>query len=224
MGPIDLIDPIDPLDGSVDPLDRLLSRVIDEALATYSLPNPQSESHLSARILAHIAATPAAPPATNIRLFPDSSRLWLPWAVALAAAAYLVVATLLYHPHPLTHPAPNLARRSPSPQPAPPGQSANASTHPYRHHRLSTQSKPSPTLLAAAPQLPKLDVFPTPQPLTSAEQSILDFLAHASAPERQSLVATRTQNRDANADPSIDSIHIAAIQIQPIPPPDQGAD
>ena len=65
----------------------------------------------------------------------------------------------------------------------------------------------------AAP-LPKLDVFPTPQPLTAEERALVAFAANAPKPELKAVV---------DAQPQADApLSIAAIEIQPLDSPDQG--
>jgi hypothetical protein len=62
--------------------------------------------------------------------------------------------------------------------------------------------------------LPKLDVFPTLQPLTPEEQALANFAIHTPAPELQAFIEAQ-KNDDA-------PISISAIDIQPLDPPDQG--
>jgi hypothetical protein len=62
--------------------------------------------------------------------------------------------------------------------------------------------------------LPKLDVFPSPQPLSPEEKALVSFAARAPEPVRQALIDAQTQ---ADA-----PLNIAAIEIQPLDPPDQG--
>jgi hypothetical protein len=64
---------------------------------------------------------------------------------------------------------------------------------------------------ATAAPLPKLDVFPTPQPLTPEEQVLAVFAAKAPLTERQALLDAQKQ---ADA-----PLSIAALQIQPLDPP-----
>jgi len=67
---------------------------------------------------------------------------------------------------------------------------------------------------ANATPLPKLDVFPTPQPLTRQEQALAVFAIRTPALELQALIEARKQD-DA-------PVSITAIDIQPLEPPDQG--
>jgi hypothetical protein len=60
---------------------------------------------------------------------------------------------------------------------------------------------------------PKLDVFPAPQPVSEQEKALLAF-AQQSAEARQEAFEV-PRNDDA-------PLQISAIQIQPIPQPDEG--
>jgi hypothetical protein len=62
--------------------------------------------------------------------------------------------------------------------------------------------------------LPKLNVFPTPQPLTPSEKALVTYIAHAPEAERNALVDAQKQ-MDA-------PLSIAAIDIQPLEPPEEG--
>jgi hypothetical protein len=56
--------------------------------------------------------------------------------------------------------------------------------------------------------LPKLDVFPTPRPLTAEEQALAVFISHASDAERKALIESQKQFQAP--------ISIAAIRIPPL--------
>jgi hypothetical protein len=140
------------------------------ALATYADPveNP------SPRLLAARAIEEARV---------DRSRRWKWWTVAglVSAVACLLVFALvagLRHaparlaiavsPHANPPRQPQLAQIAPTP----------AFTHAAAHH--ATRAKP--------PELPRLDQFPTPQPLTDEEKLMLVFVSTAT-PATQQLVA-----------------------------------
>ena len=75
---------------------------------------------------------------------------------------------------------------------------------------------PAPAAVATAPApapLPKLDVFPTPQPLSSEEQALVHFVTHTPSSELQAMQKP-TQEQD-------EPLHIAEIVIQPIASPDK---
>ncbi len=186
-----------------DELDLLLR----SALNTYADPGPESD--LTRRILARISAEAApAPP-----------RRWLSWAIALPIAACLLALIVLSGPRPAHRPSGHAGQTPTSRQSliatAHPGLSSTPHHIPSRNSRnLKPQSHRAVFAAKAAP-LPKLDVFPTPRPLTPEEQALAVFAAHAPESERQSLIEAQ-----ANADAPLS---IAAIQIQPLEPPDQGA-
>jgi hypothetical protein len=68
---------------------------------------------------------------------------------------------------------------------------------------------------AAAEPLPKLDFFPTPQPLTPQEQALAVIATQTPAPELKALIDA--QKADDRPFP------IAASHIPPFEPPDEGA-
>jgi hypothetical protein len=76
-----------------------------------------------------------------------------------------------------------------------------------RPHHTAAGAKPAP--------LPKLDVFPTPRPLTREERAMVVFVAQAPESERKALIEAQEQF-DA-------PLSIAAIQIPAIEPPQEGA-
>ncbi|MGA2251861.1 hypothetical protein [Terracidiphilus sp.] len=61
--------------------------------------------------------------------------------------------------------------------------------------------------------MPKLDVFPTPQPLSPEERTFVRYVANMSESDRKALAATQDQ--------PITPLAIAAIQIQPLAPLDK---
>jgi hypothetical protein len=70
------------------------------------------------------------------------------------------------------------------------------------------------SLLREARPLPKLDIFPTPQPLTPAERALIQFAERTPVAERKALIEAQQQpDRPLN---------IAAIRIQPIEMPELG--
>lgn len=188
-----------------DQLDRLL----DSALATYSDPGP--DSGLERRILDRMAADTAAAP----------RRRWLAWAIALPAAASLLLFIVLAGTRILHRPAsaPPQAHTTAQP-PAPSSEAANSlRARPAPINRAETElRKPSPRrahLEARPAPLPKLEIFPTPQPLSPQEQALVEFATHATPSERESLIAAK-----GHADAPL---RIDAIEIKPLEPPAAGA-
>jgi hypothetical protein len=182
-----------------------LDELIRSSIASYGEPAPNSE--LAQRILVRIAAEPEQ----------VSRSRWLPWVIALPVAACLITIFILFETRPVHAPA-GVANQAQIP----------AQMHDYiaagephltqhenrkaiaRHEGLprlaAVNSKPQP--------LPKLDVFPTPQPLTREEQALVQFAARAPVAEREALLEEQ-QKHDA-------PLTIAAIKIQPIELPELG--
>jgi hypothetical protein len=182
-----------------------LDALLRSSIASYGEPAPNSE--LAQRILIRIAAEPeqAAP------------RRWLPWAIALPVAACLITFFILFEARPVHAPA-GIANQAQIPAPLHNYVAADES-HPVQHENKKTLIRPRLRLRLAAvgsePEaLPKLDVFPTPQPLTPAERALADFAASASTSERKALIE---QQQKSNT-----PLTIAAIKIQPIEMPELG--
>ena len=181
---------------------------IKQALTSYA--DPGRESGLEERILARITAEGA----------PAPQRRWLPWAIALPVAAGLLV-LLLLSAHRKAEPTETQHLQAPLAQQtevADAGQRSSTVPRPTQRERAGGELGPSRARASVAATkatpLPKLDVFPMPQPLSPEEQALAVFAARASETERQSLIEARTQ---ADA-----PIRIAAIEIQPLNPPDHG--
>jgi hypothetical protein len=179
-----------------DDLDLLL----DSALKTYA--ESEASPRLEQRILARIAAEPSSA---------QRSR-WLHWAVALPLAACLLLIVLFVSQH--REPS-QIAHESSAP--SSPVSVLRAEPNPAQVHRGRTRPPlrtASPVLVAGrnAP-LPKLDVFPTPQPLTAEERALVVIATQTPVPLRKALVEAQSQP-DA-------PLHIAEINIPPIKPPDQ---
>lgn len=178
-----------------DDLDLLL----DSALKTYA--ESEARPSLEKRILARIAAEPSVAPRTR----------WLPWAIALAACLLLFV---LFMSH--QHREPNQTALTPS-APSSPLAALPAAPHPAQVHNARTHSplhSAQPIQLADRNvPLPKLDVFPTPQPLNAQERTLVVIATQTPVPLRKALV-------DAQSQPDA-PLHIAEISIPPIEPNDQ---
>ncbi|MDR5726516.1 MAG: hypothetical protein RB191_03505 [Terriglobia bacterium] len=183
-----------------------LDGMLDAALTTYGDPGP--DSGLEQRVLARVAAEAA----------PSPLRRWLPWAIALPVAACLLILVMSrprisYSPDAhstgvnqasepaAARPVPQLALQ---PAPARRGELASKKSRP---HSVAIAAKSAP--------LPKLDVFPTPQPLTPQEQVLVAFATQAPESERKALLEMQKQMSEP--------IRIAAIHIPPLEPPAPGA-
>lgn len=187
-----------------DELDLLL----DSALSTYA--DPGDNSGLEERILTRIS-TPATP---------APRRRWMVWAIALPATACLLL-FLFSGPRP-THPPISHAGQEYRPQ-QPPVLDAHTESQSVPHLQplpraktptLKAHSRPV-TLAANTIPLPKLDVFPTPRPLTAEERAVVSILLQAPEPELKALAEAQKQ-RDA-------LLSIAAIHISQLEPPDPGS-
>jgi len=183
-----------------------LDLVLRSALNTYADPGP--ESGLERRVLARISAEASQVP----------RRRWLPWAIALPIAAGLLLLLVLFDSR-QTHRPPEAASAPGQPLiiRSLPEPSKTLTTAPVlRSQALSAKPDLRWEEIAAKPApLPKLDVFPTPQLLTAEELALAAFAASAPAPERQSLIEAQAKVEAP--------LSIAAIQIQPLEPPDVGA-
>jgi hypothetical protein len=186
--------------------DQQLDLLLRSALATYA--EPASDSDLVNRILVRVSAESGPAPA----------RRWLPWAIALPVAAGLLALAFLFGSGQMHMPArdqnqAHISSRLPN---------ATAQAHPSAtlnssevRRAKSLVARPRPVLAAAKPApMPKLDVFPTPQPPTPEERALADVATQTPKPELQALVEAQSQ---AGAPLSIDP-----IQIQPLNPPDHG--
>jgi hypothetical protein len=192
-----------------------LDAMLDSALASYAEPGP--DAGLEKRILARVSNEAA----TNAR------RRWLPWAFAIPVAACVVVLALFAsgllarHSRETLRPGESATRAH-----APAVIAAQPESLPVRianRGERMTRTRASISKAATQPEqnaagvvpLPKLEVFPTPQPLTPAEQELASYAANAPVPERQSLIEANKQSEAP--------LRIAAIHIPPLEAPDKGA-
>ena len=184
--------------------------LIDSALATYADPGP--DSGLEDRVLVTLAAVRTK----TLRERRRWRTRWLPWAVAIPIAAGLLFLWLSpRRDKPLPASEPQEAR-SASPKAIAPHANSSSEVRPgvpHRHTIRATQPTTQVQTAQAAP-LPKLDVFPTPQPLTAEERALGVVVTETPLPARQALV--EAQSLDAVP------VRIAEIHIPPLEPPDQG--
>ena len=192
-----------------DELDLLL----DSALSTYADPGP--DSGLEHRVLAAIDV--ARHSGERPRVFAKTRR-WLPWAIAVPVAAGLL---LLWLSIPKSVHAPTstqqFAERHQPPEnissTAHPSQPLRKAVHPS-HHSAQAMHPSAPAQVARAMPLPKLDVFPTPAPL-SAEERVLVTVADTGPPsEREALIESQ--------EPPDAPLSIAALNIPPLAAPGGG--
>jgi hypothetical protein len=172
--------------------DRDLDQQIDRALASYADQEP--DPALRTRILARAAEAA-----------PRSRRLWLLVPAATCAAALAIAF--------LQHPA------TPAPRPEPPAAASTASApeSPAPMSSVPRQTThPHPALVAhrsrrgERPALLREASFPSPAPLTAAENIVLKFAMEHAAQARQVLTAPAARPIEA-APLSIAPIHIAAL-------------
>jgi hypothetical protein len=176
--------------------DANFDRLIDSALSAYAKADPKLEQ----RILAHISAEPVLP--HHRRLF---------WAFAPPAAACLALLFLIFG---------SKLRREPSEQKSPSTALSRPGVDTY--HAPSTSSnalrtrRPRPVSL----RLPKQEVFPVPQPLSSDERLLEDFATRATNSEGRSILQSQEQ---FDKPIQISAIHIDAIRIPPLESPSAGS-
>jgi hypothetical protein len=155
-----------------------IDHMLDAALARYAAVEPRLG--LEERVLANLRAQQAQ----------LVNRVWRRWGIAAVAASFVVLAFTLnwrlqHPPHPpianhpavTTHPVPKfgteVARNNANPvRPRP------ARTHSAIRHRSPA------TIIAVAP---KLDQFPSPQPLSEQEKILARYITND--PEQAGLIA-----------------------------------
>lgn len=185
-----------------DELDLLL----DSALSTYA--DPGADSGLEQRVL---AAIEVARHSERPRLFAKARR-WLPCAIAIPIAAGLLLLWLSI-PKSVHAPisTPQIAERHPAPQnivsTSQPVQPPPNTAH--RRHRSPSAIPPSaPDQVARSLPLPKLDVFPTPSPLSPEERALVTVAETGPPSQREALIESQ-QHPDA-------PLSIAALNIPPL--------
>ncbi|MGA7340491.1 MAG: hypothetical protein WBE72_15335 [Terracidiphilus sp.] len=182
--------------------------LLRSSLQTYADPGPESD--LAQRVLARVAAEGER----------GHTQRMIRWAVALPLAACLIAVIALLASKPLHRPADraNQARVTPPGSTDAGRRTLIANSPSVMAWRNDVARSPRhPSRAAAAPsvqRLPKLDVFPAPQPLTPPEQALIAYVAHAPQAERQSLIETEQK---INAPLSIE-----ALEIKPLEPPEPG--
>jgi hypothetical protein len=191
-----------------------LDLLLDSALATYAHPGP--ESGLEDRVLNALKAA-RVPEVRTASVDRKGHRRWFAWAFALPVAVCIVLLWLsitksIHAPSSQTQQARQTNQGPAIPRTAAPVVSAQT---PRRHSvRAARSERPrSNAEVAAAEPLPKLDVFPTPQPMSSEERALGVVATQTPLPLRKALV-------EAQQDDS--PIHIAAIHIPQLESPDQG--
>jgi len=157
----------------------VLDRALDAALAKYASAEPRPG--LEGRILANLRAHA-----------PGLTHQWWKWGLAGAMAVILIIAAIVWRIRELPH-HPTMANQSTGTTPAPSAPEERFASHgpgprprPARRRKIPRQVPPDNAALAVA-ENPKLDQFPSPQPLTEQEQILLNYVARQ--PERAALIA-----------------------------------
>jgi hypothetical protein len=196
-----------------DDLDILL----DAALVTYAEPEP------CPALEAHILASTSRARRMSIRSFRASLRLrgenWQPWTIPAFAALLLIVIFSVRHA--LTHraalpPAAGLSHMPDTLDHVPAIGTPVPTVATQQAAARSNSPQTAKAIRVAVPKqqpLPRLEVFPTPTPLTREEQALVALANRNPGDITQSLARSHTQ--------PVEPLHIAAIQIPPLNPPDK---
>jgi hypothetical protein len=184
---------------------------LDSALSTYADPGPHSG--LEDRVAAALRAVRAGENSPTPRRW-----RWLPWAIAVPVAACLLLlwfSTLKMRQLPWSQQQ-QVRETRPAPIPSGTGPSTAVRTHTSARVKrpIHMAQAPSAVEISKAIPRPKLDVFPTPQPLTAEERALVQVVTQTPLPAREALV--EAQSLDASP------VRIAEIQIPPLEPPAQG--
>ncbi len=188
-----------------------LDLLIDSAAASYGEPPAELEDRVL-QALTVARATNSLMPET-----PRIQRRWMPWLIALPVAACLLLVLFIQ----LRGSNHHTQAEVPSSAKMPTGSSkaqVMAHTGPPstivdtgRTRRRAVASATVPETERAA--LPKLDVFPTPRPLTPEERALSVYSGRAPKPELEALARAQTQDEKP--------FPIAASHIPPLPPSDE---
>lgn len=180
-----------------------LDRMIESSLSSYG--DLGMDSGLDERILARVSSEKSF----NLSEPKRGSRFLL-WAALPAAACLLLTLALLKSAGPgANHQSASSPqhsfRSSGSKAPVVATITPAQKTPPTAIH----PTQPRPTIaVAKAAALPKLDVFPLPQPLSPEEQALYTFATQVPEKQRQAILDAQ-KNVDA-------PLNIAAIHIQPL--------
>ncbi len=155
-----------------------LDHLLDTALAKYAAVEPRMG--LEERIMAHLQADAWQP----------SRRSWLQWGLATALAVIAVVAVLAWRSSRSQHPV--IADHPPAVIQSPSIQKTNSGPPPTSEvavakHAAARKSAVRPAVSETATAHPKLDQFPSPQPLSQEEIALAQYVKHF--PKEAQLVA-----------------------------------
>jgi hypothetical protein len=146
-----------------------LGRELDAALAKYAAAEPRAG--LEERILENLRAEQ-----THV---PD--RTWWHWAIAGALAAVIIVGVALAWRSARPSPPTIANRPQPSTQESQKSGTQVAAheggaTHPRRHDPIRRPTAHPPSTTAVGANSPKLDQFPSPQPLSEQEKILASYV------------------------------------------------
>jgi len=185
-----------------------LDDLIRSAISSYGDAEPDSD--LARRILLRAAAQP--------KPIPLSRRFRLAFVLPIAACAIVLFALLQIGSNrkpenskglPDTESQPRIENTAKAARPSPPA------THRARREKLPKKFGVHETEVATETErLPKLNVFPTPKPLSPSEQALAQFVERSPTIARNSFIDVPDQG-DA-------PLSVAAIEIQPLETPELG--
>jgi hypothetical protein len=163
---------------------------LDAVLAKYAAVVPRAG--LEERVLANLRAQPTAAPGLG----------WWRWSVAAALAAVLVAALVVgwrsgksSPPRIVNHPStPAPGAKDPRTKVATNG-GAKQIRPPVQSKQGTTNRRPQPTVVATVN--PKLEQFPSPQPLSEQEQILATYVAQF---HKQALMIARVTNEELQRD------------------------
>jgi len=177
-----------------------LDHLIDSALTSYAEPRPGLEQRTLARISAEAPGS--------------SRRRWIFAAIAAPAVAALIFLIYLLPKTPHSQPG-QMAHTPATPSVAPvvATPALRITGKAETKHRIRQREQITDRAVNSADSRPKLDVFPTPQPLSAGEQSLIRFGAQAREADRKALVEAQ-QRLD-------EPLKISAIRIPPLQSPEE---
>lgn len=176
-----------------------LDMLIDSALSTYAEPRPGLDQRTLARISGEVRRS-------------AQRRILLAITAPLAVSLLLFVCFIMIAAH--SRPGPvAYAPFVPSPTHAVTAPAAHPLAHPIDPAHRQFPKPPAIRVQARIIQRPKLDLFPTPQPLSAGEQALIHFVAQAPEADRKALIEAQ-QRLD-------EPLNISAIRIPSLQPPDE---
>lgn len=191
------------------PDDQKLDLQIDSALSSYAEPTDGLED----RVLARLAdtRTNAVPRKRWLARIPI-----LPVALPLAACVLLFVVFSLRpgRKQPIQQAHNDTTSQIPTARKPVPPQPSQPREHSPQPHLVAAHAIHPATPKSAQP--PKLDIFPTPRPLSPQERALVRFVANTPPSELQAMQKAQQEPQE-----QVEPLRIAAIVIQPIKPLDE---